>query len=31
VPTVNVAGGEGQAGPAAAQQAMELVRKPAAE
>jgi small-conductance mechanosensitive channel len=30
VPTVNVAGGEGQAGPAAAQQAMELVRKPAA-
>jgi small-conductance mechanosensitive channel len=30
VPTVSVAGGEGQAGPAAAQQAMELVRKPAA-
>jgi moderate conductance mechanosensitive channel len=31
VPTVNVAGGEGQAGPAVARQAMELVRKPAPE
>jgi moderate conductance mechanosensitive channel len=30
VPTVAVAGGEGQVGPAAAQQALELVQKPAA-
>ena len=31
VPTVSVAGGEGQAAPAAAQQAIEMMHKPAAE